>query len=880
MKRICAFLLCLCLLASFAVLPVSALDRVNLTETYPDFQERFSTDSFEESSGRLIPYNSESLLFSIRGSGASFSFTPMPITGKTSCNAYRFVLINNTVSNRMTVTYSYRESEEVYTSECELEQSQTKQTCLIYIPDAERVDRITVSFFGVRSGSVRLYSINPVSAYRPVSEEFGSITSCVANLSDATVTLGGRVLSGVTAKYTDAKLLLYRLPTGTDPDAYLADENRAALAETKILSKFSFTVPAENAGDRLSRYLVTIRISDGAEVPLTDPTYVTSLGGDAVPGTVPSDSAYKGIVGDATSTVISLGAGSTIVDVYLDRLLSDAKSPISYTSGGVTLQIDRSTITELDSRIRAYMASGCTVYLRYLISPDATDFRLSSGGGTDARYQGIFLSGNDSAAVLYSVTGYLADRYSGQAFGRLGGVILGTGVDRAAEYNDCGTLSLNDYVQNFARVALTVRLAFSKGGYDMQVVVPVTDNLSAELIGEEERDGFYDKYLFLSGLQKLFSESDFSGYTVLLESGHIPYPLQINESGDMVPGTATTGFYTAANAAKFEDLLSESGMGKQGYLVGWSPSEELSDTELIVSYLYSYHSFRRSGGPAVLFLCVDRTRLQRLSHVLSGIDTEEGSGQDAFVLGVFSATSWQELFHREKTGEVRQMFSLDAGIAAENAAGTYAIFDFTSALGTLNWNADPNVSGFGIGVSKTVGRALAATVNFSADSTGGIYYTFTYPENMSLYDSLAFCFAVEDLDDVRSVFELQVTLYGDGFAATGTALAGSGEETECSFDTSSLPGAVRSVRVTVRSVSGSDSSCRVYFRDITACSKDLDSAELQSLIENARAEARKDAERVSDTLGPVGVTVLIVLAVATVLLCLFLIRQSKHRRTS
>lgn len=82
MKRICAFLLCLCLLASFAVLPVSALDRVNLTETYPDFLERFSTDSFEESSGRLIPYNSESLLFSIRGSGASFSFTRCRLPGR------------------------------------------------------------------------------------------------------------------------------------------------------------------------------------------------------------------------------------------------------------------------------------------------------------------------------------------------------------------------------------------------------------------------------------------------------------------------------------------------------------------------------------------------------------------------------------------------------------------------------------------------------------------------------------------------------------------------------------------------------------------------------------------------------------------------------
>lgn len=648
MKRVFAVFLCLCLLVPIMVQPTYARDGMDLRETYPDCLERFSTDSFEESLGRMIPYNSESLMFSIRASGASFSFTPAPVSGNTTCNAYRFVLANYTASNKMTVTYRYTGSSETYTSDCVLEQTQRTQTCLVYIPDAERVSRITVSFFGVRNGSVRLYSVNPVSAYEAIPTEYGTLSSCVANPSAGTVTLNGRVLSGVTARFTDAKLLLYRLPFGADPLTYLADETRTPLAELKIASKFTFTVPAETAGDRLSRYIVTLKTTGGTETPLTGPTYVTSLGGEAVAGGELSGGSYKGIIADETSTVISLGAGSTIVDVYLNRLLSDSQSPYSYTSGGTTIQIDRTYVAELDARIRAYTASGATVYLRYLVSADSSDGRFAVAGETDAKYKGILLSGNDSASLLYSVTDYLAERYGNQTFGMIGGIILGSGIDDAKGYNDCGELSLDAYIRNYAQAVLTARMALSKSGRGMKIVVPVTDRVSPELIGRAERDGEYDKYLLLSGLAKLFAESDFSEYTVLLESRNAPYRLAVGETGELTLVAAQSGSYTAATARDFENLLSECEMSKAGYLFVWYPPEDLTDTELIVSYLYSYHALNRSGGPGALFLCIDRERLKRLALVISRIDTEEGTGQDDFVLSVFGVNSWQELLNRQK----------------------------------------------------------------------------------------------------------------------------------------------------------------------------------------------------------------------------------------
>lgn len=877
MKRLLACILSIFLILPGFLLSASALNTGLYIERNPDYLERFSAKDFTETNGTLYTNVSGYLVFSISAFGASFSFQPVIDKGETSCNAFRFVLTNYTASDKMLVTYRYRGSDEELVAETAMEQSNAKQTCLVYMEDVENVASVTVSFYGVRSGSVYLYSINPVSAYKPLQAAYGSLTSCVANSSSGTVTVIGRVSSGMTVRYSGAKLLLYRLPFGQDADRLLADPERETLGEVKISSKFTFVAKAESVSDRLSRYFVTVLTEDGEEFLLTAPTHVTSFSGATEHTETDTGEQYKGICGPGTATVLSLGAESTVVDVYLDKLLVDGNSTYTYMYGGITLQLDRSVVSALDAQIRAYTAAGCSVYLRFLVSSDASNLAFATSDPTEAAYRGIFLQDDLAVVNLFAVSDYLISRYdTGSSYGKICGVILGTGADAPRLYNDCGTLPLELYLKNLADVIFTIRQAILKSNSDARIIIPVTDVISPELIGSVERDGIYDKQLFFAGLAELLSESGYQQYQILLESSHIPYELSENESGSVSPGKQTSGYYTAANAGSFEKLLDRSGICGDGYLFCWTPDPDLSDTELLVSYVYSYHALNRSKGPSLFLLRADSDRLWPLSSVVGNINTAAGSGQDAFVLGIFGANSFQELLNVHPVSGGTTVISLNDGVIKEEAAGTYECWNFSSAIGTLNWNADPNVSSLGIGVADTMGRSLCFTVDFSSDLSGGIYYTFNYPEDMSVYDALSFRFLVDDLDSVRSVFELKVTLYGDGFRAEGSHLISGGEEAEYALDTSLLPGTVRSIRLTVRAVSGSDESCRVYLKEVVACSQTHDSTSLQNLIERTRREARKGVEG-SGGLTFSGIMLLVLLAVATAILALSLVRQNKHR---
>ncbi len=336
-------------------------------------------------------------------------------------------------------------------------------SCCFPVPVSDISD-FRISFKGCTSdGEIVLLSVCAVSAANPPSEKYGTIDSCKISQNTGEVNVKGTVLSSVSDKYQTSKINIYALEPWQTSDSVTLSELQPA-AQTKMSSEFSVKFQTDNY--ELKKYTAAIRTATGFII-LDSDKWITNLKGSSASVSGTSSNTYKkGIIAEVTESQ-SIGSQAAYVTADISKLFSLSYTSCSYHYNGKTFYYDENEIDSLDKRIAEYKFSSINVYLRIIASmpSDAElasrilfDDAVKAGKIIGGRYYAFNINEETGAEMLAALCKMLAERYSGNSYGSIAGIIIGDEINLAYENYYAGEKSLSDFS---SLCADTVRIIYN-----------------------------------------------------------------------------------------------------------------------------------------------------------------------------------------------------------------------------------------------------------------------------------------------------------------------------------------------------------------------------------------------------------------------------------
>ncbi len=355
-------------------------------------------------------------------------------------------------------------------------------------------------------------------------QSLGSITECDVDIKNETVKVAGSIKHSVLVENRSGKIALYRFAPWDDVESLI--KNSVPLATVPMSIRFEFKVQCKSVLDRLSLYAVAVIDGNGAVNLICDPEYSDMRTADT------SNTGFKGIATSNISPAIAAHPGSTVIDVYLDKLDNGKKSGFIFKADGDLFYFDRNTIEELDKKVLSYTSSGCDIFFRFLISPTANGLPFCNNGDTWATNKCITVDNSHALNAVYSITYFLISRYDGGNYGKVDGIILGRGADLPVKYNYAVVIS-EKYSDVYARSLSVIGLAAAEaaGENNISLVVPVGDSLTA--------DGNVYAGDFLRSVSEYMTTRTNLTFTVMCESTHNPYKLTDKTAAPEIDETAS-----------------------------------------------------------------------------------------------------------------------------------------------------------------------------------------------------------------------------------------------------------------------------------------------------------------------------------------------------
>ena len=367
--------------------------------------------------------------------------------------------------------------------------------------------------------AVLMLALIPCFSSQAASEYAGSVYQCKLD-ENGTLTISGTLEHKVATQYKDAALVLYRMrPWESTTEAI---KNGTPISRAPLSMRFEFRLPCDNVADRLSMYVVALQ-SNSETLLVAPPKYVDC---ESAP---PASDGFKGVNTKDHVTAVNSDASSAIVDVELDKLESKNRNGHFYTVDGEMFYFDRAYIDSLDKAVRSYCAAGANVYLRFLLPSDGSHTEFSVDNSVPAMYKSIYLRSDSALVSLYAHVYFLCDRYSGGSNGKLGGLVMGRGLNDPLKYNYS-----TDVGDGYCRMISSAFTVIGAAAYDalggaLSLVLPVTDEVAA---------GEPDFQTFVTNVGEYLSERTTLRIAVMAESTHNPYGLYddyfyVEDTGDI-----------------------------------------------------------------------------------------------------------------------------------------------------------------------------------------------------------------------------------------------------------------------------------------------------------------------------------------------------------
>jgi len=305
--------------------------------------------------------------------------------------------------------------------------------------------------------SVRFYFYDEASA---AEEAIGSVTACRLSQDAKTLTVSGKLSSSAVITYMDGSIAVFE----TDENGHF-DKTRP-LAVTGISTRFTFTLDAVPLSLITGFYQVVVIAEDGSVIPFDEPRTVV---GTESPG---ESSSVLGLSGAEEADTFSANASHVIVDVFLDRLLSERADGRLCSWKNAHYYLDSDYLDRLDQEIRFYTATGMDIYLRFLSATDLSALHLTlPSEDPDALYYALDGTSPEGENLLSAMTNFLTGRYT-----EIAGIILGYRLDDIRLHAGDAE-SLLAFADNYVRCArLIYHIAIRNGHTDILLYMPMGNN--------------------------------------------------------------------------------------------------------------------------------------------------------------------------------------------------------------------------------------------------------------------------------------------------------------------------------------------------------------------------------------------------------------------
>lgn len=646
---------------------------------------------------------------------------------------------------------SYSEEKKV---EIKLLASSEMRVYYAKLPDISQAIRWRISSKNDIGGFV-LCSVKPIELG---AEPFLSVsgTTSAVNLSDGGkyLRVSGSISSSVVSKYSGSKLGLYLLSPGADISE-IANGSVEPIASTPISMDYNFKIPiSESFEIELSKKFVVV-ITDrygenGEALVIGTPSFTANPGAFSGEVKTAAKDLPHGIISEDISDITSSAAGFTVINVPLDLLLSDTNSGELHVSSGEYRYYNSEYVAQLDHKIRSLY--GTEVYIRII------QLEHSVGEEPTAPFSVPDVSTEKLAYDMYILGEFLADRYSGEEYGSINGIILGYTVDDVALHG-AEEVPFSEYVEKYADALCVLRAGAVRANPNVSIYAAVSDSLAVS-------DNSHSALTFIDALTYEMKERGVGDWYVTVDSTRAQTDLDLH-------------YFTAASVKTFSEYLmsisAHYSSGCDGVMYIWQPDADISD--LTDNYIYSMLTFMKNSN--VTRFAVDicdtdnkNSFIEVLSTgYLSGIEPN-GVLKDAFARD--SADYYSLVSEFSNIGIKKQQFLASEEIA-DFIIGEHAYFDFAQLYSSGGWYPAENCDRL-TSVFSGVRRLNASFISNGAGGYMAMGYRFEYPENMSLAPYLSF--DVEVPEEIGEV-EMIVILGSAGVRAEYNAVISGRDEIIC-----------------------------------------------------------------------------------------------------
>ena len=588
------------------------------------------------------------------------------------------------------------------------------------------VRKMRIKFSG--KGKIRFNGISLTDSYdeRPY-ETYGDITSANLSADKRQIIISGELPRECVTVFENCKLYLYALDAGVDPRK--ADYgNMTPLSEHGISTKFTFRLDTgKQSGDALFKKYI-VKISSESEAFVDTPTYITL--GENRPV---AKGISVGYISDDISGVSASLAGSSIVDVSVNRLVSAGNSGYMQASAGKYYYFDKNYVDVLDSKISALYSSGAHVIVRLTVDGrEHNGLYFDSGSDSDSYL--INVADERGSALVRAATEFLVTRYNSDRMGMIDSFIVGKAVNAGRDINSAPSMSLTDIVNGYANAMRLVYISAAGAGADVRVYASLSDVYRSDFV--VLRNNQTDTEIFLKALGDYINDE-----------GYFPWGVCVEDIGD------NSGERIASeNKSVFKKFLSDvsSFTGVVSMMVCSIDGDGAEQIQSLIGAAELGFSGR------YIFLGADTSHTSFVRSLNSG-DREllEGAGINTKIYG--------ELVSSGKIRTKKYTVSSALENKPEKLMGSYVYYDFNTYTGIGNFNSSYYSKETRVTDSRGDTPVLMSVIDKSiySESTGallaGVGARFDKPVNFNLTPVLSFDVGVF-ADDGGDITEADVVI--------------------------------------------------------------------------------------------------------------------------
>jgi hypothetical protein len=802
--------------------PISASGLVDST-----LSERFMSDSYKSEIGSIMISPGKTTMTLEPNEGRAVIYgdvTSKSLPGKT--NALRITLDNAARAKSLRIFYTTAATENFSDDKSfitELERTESTESYIIPFEKPENIVRIKLDFEGGDSDGINIYSLYPVSSYSSVSNPVGEVTECGVSDDLSYITIKGTLPSSFVSKNGSARIALFSLYPGDDAKEKLATSTPAAIYN--MSSRFEFKLPLTDANyiSLFMQYVVVIDTGNGYadDISFVDsPKYVGGIGklaqfkenGREAP-------AFAGIYPQKLDLPAAPGAGYTILDVDVSKLVSESNNGYLHFVDGKYYYYDYDYLDELDKATSLYSGLGYTVLLRLVVGNPGYDAPYTfSYNDSGVRYYALNATDDDGIMYIHAMTDLLCRRYAGDQGTKIAGFVVGENIATSGEYNYMAVgVPLDDYVKNYMCALRTVYISAQRYATSLSVYAGLDNSWVSESVGRKFLSPDYDTILFLEALAARAQDEEGIEYSILWQADEDP--IYSGSPNDYLVTSITV------DNIKFLDDYIETLKAKYGYsgseLYLWNPQSPLDfDRKFAYSY-YKLFGFSGFENFAVGFGADSEYKIFLLDIInkLDGDNTDE-------LLAPYLGSSHDEKIPDD--ANYRAVIEKKLTTAPPEHLGSAYYFNFEN---------DKDKGLFSALVGELV-TSEALSGSFTDDIIG-FYRSDGKIDNFSHTDIISTDFLV----DGDGEYTVSLVLFSgrDSYTASATVDGGSREKLYCDLSGFSGIGKITALSFVVKCKSEIPTSTMTLFA-IEGYSKQYTDDSLSVIIEEARTSPDKQSK--------------------------------------